>query len=151
VTLVVMVPEKEGDTPTTTPDVEMLGEIADPDPTETEKLGEIPVAPLAEALGEIAVATDALGDTAALVETVSVILAEPDTEHIRRTRVLAWSEATTVATPDGFWAAVTTSTSEGLRAFWPTVDAPHVPKAAELGKKMPDAADAPVVAAVPEK
>jgi len=88
VTLVVMVPEKEGDTPTTTPDVEMLDEIADPDPIETEELVEIPDAALIVLLTEIppAAPADALRDTAATVETVSVILAEPDTEHIRRTR-----------------------------------------------------------------
>lgn len=88
VTLVVMVPEKEGDTPTTTPDVEMLDEIADPDPIETEELVEIPDAALIVLLTETppAAPADALTDTAATVETVSVILAEPDTEHIRRTR-----------------------------------------------------------------
>jgi hypothetical protein len=83
-----MVPEKEGDTPTTTPDVEMLDEIADPDPIETEELVEIPDAALIVLLTETprAAPADALTDTAATVETVSVILAEPDTEHIRRTR-----------------------------------------------------------------
>lgn len=58
---------------------------------------------------------------------------------------------TTEATPDGFWAAVTTSMSEGLAEFWVRASVGHVPKAAELGKKMPDAADPAVVAAVPEK
>jgi len=81
-----------------------------------------------------------------------VILAEVDTEHIRRTRVFPKSETTTEATPFGLWAIEATSMSEGLRVFWPTgVDRPHVPKTAELGKKMPDAWDAAVVAAVPEK
>jgi len=83
-----------------------------------------------------------------------VILAEVDTEHIRRTRVFAKSETTTEATPFGLWAIETTSMSEGLTTFWVIgVDVGHVPKTAVVGKKMPDAVDVapPAVAAVPEK
>lgn len=128
----------------------ILDETADPE--ETEPLVEIPDPKVVVILEETPPPTEAVPLTETPpAEGVTVIVTELDVEHIRRARALVRSETTTVASPDGCWAAVTISMSEGLRAFWPTVDAGHVPKAAELGKKMPDAADPAVVAAVPEK
>jgi hypothetical protein len=142
VLLVVMVGENEGDTVRTTPVVEILDEIPDPAPEVTEILEEIAdAAPrVVVILGERPAAPRELLREAP-TEFVSVILTEVDVEQSRRTRKLVKSEMTTEATPDGFWAAVTTSTSEGLALFWDTVDAGHAVKVAELGKKVPVATD----------
>jgi len=109
-------------------ETEILLEIADAAPRVVVILGERPAAPR-ELLRE------------APTEFVSVILTEVVVEQSRRTRKLVKSEMTTEATNDGFWRAVTTSTSEGLALFWDTVDAGHAVKVAELGKKVPVATD----------
>jgi len=150
VALVVMVPEKEVDAVTATPDVEVLVEI--PDPEETEVLVEIPEDPPVAVILVETPPTESDGLTETPVEREPEKLAEEVAEHIRRTRVLAKSEMTTVATPDGFWAAVARSMSEGLATFAVTgVDVGHVLKTAVVGKKIPDAADPAIVAAVPDQ
>jgi len=112
VALVVMVPVKDGDTGT--PDNDVLDETTDA--RETEELVEIPEATVAVILTAAAPA-EAVPEKDATVEGASEAVAEIETEHIRRTRKLAKSETTTEATPDGFWVAATTSTSEGFSAF----------------------------------
>jgi hypothetical protein len=122
-----------------------------PDPEDTEVLVEIPDDPPVVVILVDTPPAESDGLTERPEEIVTEKLAEEVAEHIRRTRVLAKSETTTVAAPDGFWVAVARSMSEGLSAFWPTVDAGHTAKAAVVGKKMPDAADKAVLAAVPDQ